>query len=332
MNVEKSIRINKFDNLKGLAIFCIVLGHMAFLTKFDSISFIHNFVFIFHLAVFFFVAGYFTKIDENLVIKSIKRILMPYILFTIVFWIFWLPFGIPSRIIFIYPTYALWFLLTLFIMKIALPVINRFKFPLLLSLIFALLFGLVEYTGDVLALSRVFAFFPVFLIGFYFKSYKAILEEKYVKLNNLLSNNIFGICISCIVLVSSVLVAYYLPLDFIMMNAPLEHPYSLNMALRFLIILLGIGFTLILNRYMTNRECFLTKWGKNSMVIYVVHIFFIVLFKKFSKGILYQQGEIFALIFTFIVSLLIVMILSRDIFTEYFNIITGRFADLILKD
>ena len=118
MSEQNAVRINKFDNLKGLAIFCVVLGHMAFLTKYASIDFIHHFVLIIHLPIFFFVAGYFTKIDENLIFKSVKRILIPYILFSIVYWAVYLPFGRPSKLIFIYPTYALWFLLALFFMKI----------------------------------------------------------------------------------------------------------------------------------------------------------------------------------------------------------------------
>lgn len=327
---QNKVRINRFDNLKGLAIFLIVLGHMSFLTKFESISFIHNFVFIFHLSVFFFVAGYFTKIDENIYIKSIKRILIPYILFTIIYWIIYLPFGSPSQLIFIYPTYALWFLLTLFFMKIALPIVDRFKYPLLFSLLFALLFGFVD-SGDILSLSRSFVFFPVFLIGFYFKHYKNILEENNERLYEIVNNKYFIIFISIICLVSSILLAYHLPLSVIMMKEPYVSPYLLNVIIRLIIILLGITITLILNRFMTNKECFLTKWGRNSMAIYMFHIFLIVLLKKFTLDFFYQHGEMLGLAFTFAVSILIVWVLSQDIVCEFFNSLVDTFSNLILR-
>ena len=83
---------------------------------------------------------------------------------------------------------------------------------------------------------------------------------------------------------------------------------------------------------MTNNECFLTKWGRNSMAIYILHIFFIVLLKKFTKSFLYGQGEIFALLFTFIFSILIVTILSMDWISEYFNKIMDFFANLIFNE
>ena len=66
-------RINKFDNLKGFAIFLIVLGHFLFLTDYKNILVLRNFIYIFHLPIFFFVAGYFSKIDSSQPLKSFKR-------------------------------------------------------------------------------------------------------------------------------------------------------------------------------------------------------------------------------------------------------------------
>lgn len=280
-----------------MAIFLIVFGHMAFTTKFLSVNFFHNFVFIFHLAIFFFVAGYFSKIDLKQPIKIFKRIMIPYVVATIVFWIFYLPFGKPSAAIFIYPTYALWFLLALFFMKMALPILDRLKYPILISFIIAIFFGFIKYPGDILGLSRTFSFLPVFLTGFYYNEYKVRFEEKYSQINLYLKNNKIIFLISLIVFSLSLLVAYYIPLRIIMMRLPYQDSYLISLSLRALIIVLGIMITLILNRFMTNNECFLTKWGRNSMAIYILHIFFIVLLKKFTKSFLYGQGEICIIIY-----------------------------------
>lgn len=51
-----------FSIMKGLGIIFVVAGHTAY-------SPVHNFVYLFHLAVFYFVAGYFFKdkyIDDKL--------------------------------------------------------------------------------------------------------------------------------------------------------------------------------------------------------------------------------------------------------------------------
>lgn len=68
-NVTNSIRINKFDNLKGFAIFLIVLGHVAYSMNISSLNYFNRFIFIFHLPIFFFVAGYFSKITLDQQVK-----------------------------------------------------------------------------------------------------------------------------------------------------------------------------------------------------------------------------------------------------------------------
>lgn len=73
-----------FAIMKGFAIFSVVLGHCA---PFD---FIEKFVNQYHLAVFFFVAGYFFKekyLDNPHVFfwKKIKSLYLPYIAYCLTF-------------------------------------------------------------------------------------------------------------------------------------------------------------------------------------------------------------------------------------------------------
>ena len=69
--------------MKGLGIIFVVVGHTSY-------SPVHNFVYLFHLAVFYFVAGYFFKdkyIDDKLLFlwKKIKSLWFPLIGYGIVF-------------------------------------------------------------------------------------------------------------------------------------------------------------------------------------------------------------------------------------------------------
>lgn len=68
-------RIQYIDIAKGIAIICIVLGHLG-------ISSINRVVFTFHVPIFFFITGFFT--NTNLTIKEfikhkIKTLIFPYI-------------------------------------------------------------------------------------------------------------------------------------------------------------------------------------------------------------------------------------------------------------
>lgn len=83
ITVEQKENSHVFSIMKGLGIIFVVVGHTSY-------SPVHNFVYLFHLAVFYFVAGYFFKdkyIDNKLLFvwKKIKSLWFPLIGYGIVF-------------------------------------------------------------------------------------------------------------------------------------------------------------------------------------------------------------------------------------------------------
>ena len=72
----KSTRLQYIDIAKGIAMICIILGHLGNAS-------INRIVFTFHVPIFFFITGYFTnkKRDLNGFIKNkAKTLLVPYII------------------------------------------------------------------------------------------------------------------------------------------------------------------------------------------------------------------------------------------------------------
>mgnify|MGYP003374074335 FL=1 len=79
------------DILKGIGIISIVVGHACWEVKIGNLSFpIGPFVYLYHLTIFFFCAGYCYKADsiDNYLIKKIKSLYIPFILYSLVFLIF----------------------------------------------------------------------------------------------------------------------------------------------------------------------------------------------------------------------------------------------------
>ncbi|MBR3263369.1 MAG: acyltransferase family protein [Lachnospiraceae bacterium] len=69
-------RMEFVDVAKGIAMICIVLGHMG-------ISGINRFVFTFHVPVFFLISGYFISAEEKLssfIVKKLRTLIVPYFL------------------------------------------------------------------------------------------------------------------------------------------------------------------------------------------------------------------------------------------------------------
>jgi fucose 4-O-acetylase-like acetyltransferase len=87
MKVEKA-RLDAFDILKGIAILLVVLGHSLPSSKIGDL--ISNFIYSFHMPLFFIVSGYFYKTRPLLeqIKKDIFGLLLPYIIFCIVLTIY----------------------------------------------------------------------------------------------------------------------------------------------------------------------------------------------------------------------------------------------------
>lgn len=81
----KNVRIEWVDSLKFLGIFAIFLGHFG-----QQAGHAYEFVFRYHVALFFFVSGFFTakNINSNtsdFIIKKTKQILIPYYIYALTF-------------------------------------------------------------------------------------------------------------------------------------------------------------------------------------------------------------------------------------------------------
>ena len=73
---ESTGRLEYVDVTKGLAMICIVLGHLGS-------SIINRVVFTFHVPVFFLISGYFISAEEKLssfIVKKLRTLVVPYYL------------------------------------------------------------------------------------------------------------------------------------------------------------------------------------------------------------------------------------------------------------
>ncbi len=324
-------RINKFDNLKGFAILLIVLGHLCYVNDHNNMVYaLRNFVYLFHLPIFFFVSGYFSKIGEDEPIKAFKRLFIPYIIFTILWELFnFFAFGDKiGSTIFIKPGFGLWFLISLFTMKLMLPIADRFRYPILISFIFAVLIGLIDC--NILGISRTFVYFPIFLIGFYLKQNK-IEIPKVDFLSKIFKNNHILILIGIISITLTVFLALNLKFATITMKNAYGDSLIIEMIIRVILLILITSNTLIAYKFMTNSKNILTKFGINSLVVYLLHLFIYKILDVNCKSYFAHHNKLF-FIFLFAMTFIIVFILSRDIFTNIYNKIFNKTYELLLNE
>lgn len=144
---DKQARIDYIDLFRAFGIIVMIMGHIRFGSYFDK--WIHAF----HMPMFFFVSGWFYKSNYygsvwEQILKKVRSLLLPYIIFEIGQWLILLPF-IPEyrniiiiKYIFTENTFkvpvesdtfgispipgAMWFLTAIFIAEVIYNLLDRF--------------------------------------------------------------------------------------------------------------------------------------------------------------------------------------------------------------
>ena len=167
---SKSGRIYYFDNLKFLLIFLVVFGHFVdlIISKTDIARSTFIFIYLFHMPLFVFISGFFSKNSvkrkdkSKIIVFLLLYIILKAIIFTIenlygknvAFHVFseksvsWYLFAM-----------AAWYGITMLVENL-----NK-KYILLISITLSLIVGFDKDIGDFLCLSRIIVFYPFFLLG-----------------------------------------------------------------------------------------------------------------------------------------------------------------------
>ncbi|WP_394752583.1 acyltransferase family protein [Crenothrix sp.] len=162
------------DNAKITLMFLVVFGHCLELTHNSTI--LHNLyllIYSFHIPMFVLISGMLAKADISSkdLFKQVSSLLIPLLIFELMYEVLEVArFGSLSHYsLNLQPYWLLWFLWSLFIWKLGLPIISWFRFPVILSLIIAVAAGYSTQIGYFLGLSRTLTFFPFFVLGYTLK-------------------------------------------------------------------------------------------------------------------------------------------------------------------
>lgn len=349
-NSEEPSRLLKYDNLRGLAIFLVVIGHvMAPFTDFFFFSSIGKVIFTIHMPLLFFISGYFSKIKENNGTNAFKSVFIPYILF-VTLWILFamiiLGSGFP-KFPYVIPARGLWYLLSLFCMRLFLPIFVKIKHVFWIMIICALLIGCISVDENYLSFLKTMYYLPFFMLGYYFKN-----SNHYFSLNiypkiKKLGNDIKNFILNHKYLIFALLIAFLMCIFVIFSDFPkgffsFELSYvqmklsrKIGLIMRLGVMASSILIIIILNYLMTNKHTIFTKIGVNSLAIYVLHFYFTrildIYFIRSELGSSLHNNIFLASIYVIVTTVLILFILSRDFISKYINIAIKFIDKLILK-
>lgn len=163
-----------FDNVKILLMLLVVLGHVLPIGQGKLCLSTYEWIFSFHMPLFIFISGYFTKIvSRDKFVSGILKFVETYIVFTLIhvcISYYLLEKEINIKSVLLVPQWTLWYLLSLIWWRILLyitpsPIRDNHLKLIVLSVALCLIMGWVPI-GPILSFHRTFSFLPFFVFGY----------------------------------------------------------------------------------------------------------------------------------------------------------------------
>lgn len=291
-------RNHYFDNVKTMLIVLVVFGHLieplAIIedVKIPFFTGLYMFIYSFHMPVFAFVSGFFSK---KLAVKPIFKLLYQLVIFQIIFGIFlglltiltpYQPSAVELDVTvfnvvkyLLTPIWILWYLLSLAFWRMMLYIFSFKKYLILISVVFAVCVFLIPLDSHLLSISRTISLFPFFLTGYHLTT-----EQVNYHLNKR-KNSIYILAMSAFVgLLWFMLRGTYNVELFYFNSNNIEAHLSMGYAIyiRVLVYMISVSTGIVFMLLIPRRETFYTKFGKNTFNTYICHAFIFYLLLAFS--------------------------------------------------
>lgn len=272
-----------FDNAKFILIFFVVFGHLLqpFISNNETAYTLYKVIYTFHMPAFILLSGFFARgfSEGGYINKIARKLIIPYLIFQVVYSIFYYFLFNKSQfaVDLLNPHWSLWFLISLFFWHLMLTGFSRLKPLLGLTLAFGIGLGVgyIDWISNYLSLSRTFVFFPMFLLGYYLtKDHIQLLKKASVRL----------------LAVGAFVIAFFFYFSFPDMNyqwlfgsksySAMDTPVVVGMLIRLGLYLLSTIMVFSFLAIVPKNKYFFTNLGKNTLYVYLLHGFFVRVFRE----------------------------------------------------
>ncbi len=290
------MRSARLDNLKCLLIFCVVLGHLLELQEGAATDYLYLSIYTFHMPLFVWVSGYVARPADRSCLRSLAA---PYLVFQLLYSLaavlFW---GNDEEVKLLEPYWLMWFLMALLIWRLLLPLFVAGTFrtralTLLGTFVLSLLTGWSSELRYVLSFQRMVALLPVFLLGYYCRSYQTQVSDWWKRFGGK-QRAAIRLCLALVVLAGLAVILYYYDQGEILRRwLYWKYPYGKrggNALTRSCFTAYAVVWLAFVLTWIPGRPIpVLTKIGQNTLPVYLLHGFVIEALDHF--GVYEPLGE-----------------------------------------
>ncbi|MGE6629035.1 acyltransferase family protein [Bacillus sp. NPDC077027] len=332
--IEKDL---KLSNIKGLLIFLVVFGHLIELNKQNYYQ-LFVFIYAFHMPLFIFISGYLAK---RIKLSKIINLFLLYIIFQSFFDWFLYFIGEYKTLAFHYgkPQFHLWYIVSMIFWYVLAWGLSKLRLHLIGKLsIFILIFivclisrwytgSIVEtvkefypnFTSYTLSYQRTISFAPFFFAGFFMTKDNLNAVYKFIK------PTIAKVLLIATASLAILFIEFTPNLEWLFRGSfgikrflANDENYMLKMILHYL---LSAWLCLLLLISISNKKSILTKWGDDSLGIFLFHPVFVFLLRK-TEFMNEWSGDT-QFIFYFALAFVVVSFLGSNFFTAISWFITS---------
>ena len=317
-----SNRVTYWDNAKGILICLVVFAHFLYAYQDNiSVNLVISMIYFFHMPAFVLISGFFSKNGKSSSARSVGKLAAAYVIFNTAMMIYAVTVD-KSLLSLIQPYNSYWYLLALIVWRLTIKSLAKIRGIIVISVIAALLIGFWSEISNVFALSRVICFFPFFLIGYKLPADKVSTfivnrkREDYLK----------GILLLVFSLGAAYICSFYFSPD---MDIYLMTPYTSPeyIVKRMIIFAVAVLVTAGLAFLVPHKPIpVLSKWGRNSLAIYVIHRVITLVFVRIFPV---EDFTGIYILFAVIACAATLFVLGQDIVSRIINDMLNKIMDYL---
>lgn len=313
-----------WDNAKGILMTLVVLGHYLYAySQYKAANAIITIIYLFHMPAFVFISGFLSKSENATSAKSICKLCLVYIVFNTSMMIYSFIFEDLPLSLFT-PYYSYWYILALIVWRLTVKQLSQIRGITIISIIVAMSVGFWQEVSNVFALARIFCFYPFFILGYKFST---------IKINAFVEKRTNFDYFKSIILLT--ITSYFVYLFILFSPRPdiftmIAYSNPVLVIARLCIFAIAILMIISLGSIIPEREIpLLTKWGRNSLVIFLLHRYFTLIFVKILPIEQFNQVNI---IYAVIASFFTLLLLGQDFISLKLSSFFDNITNTIFND